>query len=329
MNQPLETHLDSLWTTTPAPSRTTASADSSTQTDNTTLININSQTSSVSAAAANVSIQTDCEQTTAAVQTQPSREEEPCLPKNAEVAAHKEGFEVGFNVGFHVGEECRRNKERIEWNKYHGPNICVWTQVKKTEEATQTEHPLSMESSTQTTTQMEPLDDEHPRLTDPSPPVTASLQPESQSSRSALLHDETPEPPLTDLVVTQVPAMLTTIQPPTRFDWAEDAESIPLSISHHEIFWHCVQVPPIHLQHCNDMLAKASPLTGTTHLVLVPLIGVLFTQDPTLLRIDILLVLHLENPLSRSHRVPSRKHQLLRMWWHRELTGMETPDWWT
>ena len=91
------------------------------------------------------------------------------------------------------------------------------------------EPPLLMELNTQTATQMEPLNDEHPCSTDPTPPITLSLQPEFQSSHSALLHDETPEPLLTDPIITQAPATLTTIQPRAHLDWAEDVESLPIA----------------------------------------------------------------------------------------------------
>ena len=97
----------------------------------------------------NVSTQATYEQATTAAQTDPSNDKHPHSLKVAKDIAReegykrgkKEGFEAGVDVGLDMGEECGRSKERVEWNKYHGPDICVRTQVKKTNEVTQTETP--------------------------------------------------------------------------------------------------------------------------------------------------------------------------------------------
>jgi hypothetical protein len=141
MDQPLETALLG----------TMALVDSGAQTDRTTTLPVdaNCQTTPINPTIVNVYTQTTYEQVTTAVQTDSSNEE--CLHslKAAEETAReegykrgkKEGFEAGVDVGLNMGEECGRSKERVEWNKYHGPDICVRTQVKKTNEATQTETP--------------------------------------------------------------------------------------------------------------------------------------------------------------------------------------------
>jgi hypothetical protein len=150
-----------------------ALVDSGAQTDRTTTLPVdaNCQTTPINPTIVNVDTQTTYEQATAAVQTDSSNEECLHLLKVAEETAReegykrgkKEGFEVGVDVGLDMGEECGRSKERVEWNKYHGPDICVRTQVKKTNEATQTETPQPMELSTPTAAEVEPLDNKRSR----------------------------------------------------------------------------------------------------------------------------------------------------------------------
>jgi hypothetical protein len=79
--------------------------------------------------------------------------------------------------------------------------------------------------------QTEPLDNDQPRLskgiktlTKTSPTIVVDPQLESQASRSALLHDELAEPPEQKTTLTPPP----TPEPTPRFDWADDAESIPI-----------------------------------------------------------------------------------------------------
>lgn len=211
MDQPLETTL----------SGTMALVDSCAQTDRTTTltINANSQTTPINPTIINVSTQTNYRQATTAIQTQLPNNEGSCMLRSdqaAEVAAHKEGFEAGLQYGM--------TAERIVWNGYHGPDLCIWNQVQKMDGATQMELHLLMDSSAQTITQIQPLNDEHPHLTNPTPPVAVSLQPEFQSSCSALLHDEVFEPPEQQ----PTPPPLLIPEPTMHFNWAEDAKSIPI-----------------------------------------------------------------------------------------------------
>jgi hypothetical protein len=80
--------------------------------------------------------------------------------------------------------------------------------------------------------QTEPLDDDQSRLskgiknvTKTSPTIVVDPQLESQASRSALLHDELVETP--ERKITPTPPLLVP-EPSRRFDWAEDAESLPI-----------------------------------------------------------------------------------------------------
>jgi hypothetical protein len=178
-------------TTMPPSSTSTASADSGTQTDDTTIpIDVESPTRPTTT---NASTQTNYRQATTAVQTQPRDDEHP--HQVAEETACEEGYEKGRKEGLEAGLQCGMTAERIVWNGYHGPNLCVQTQVQKTDGATQMEHHPSMDSSAQIITQIQPLDDECSCLTNLTPPVVIGLQHEFQSSRSALLHDELAEPP--------------------------------------------------------------------------------------------------------------------------------------
>ena len=60
------------------------------------------------------------------------------------------------------------------------------------------------------------------------PTIITDPQHEFQGSRSSLLHDEMLESPPMGPVVIQKSPMLTVIPPPIHFDWAEDAELIPI-----------------------------------------------------------------------------------------------------
>jgi hypothetical protein len=96
---------------------------------------------------------------------------------------------------------------------------------------TQTMHcPGQKEMATQT----EPLDDNHPHSlegiqisTKPqvSPTIVIDPQPEPQVPRSALLHDELVKTPERQATPTPPPML----QPTPRFDWAEDAGSLPIA----------------------------------------------------------------------------------------------------
>jgi hypothetical protein len=58
----------------------------------------------------------------------------------------------------------------------------------------------------------------------PNPTIIVEPQPELQGSRSALLHDELAESPEQKTTLTPPPIP----EPTPRFDWADDAESIPI-----------------------------------------------------------------------------------------------------
>jgi hypothetical protein len=78
--------------------------------------------------------------------------------------------------------------------------------------------------------QTEPLNDEHSCTSeDDGISINVVSQSELQGSRSALLHDEMFELPPVDSVVTQPSSTLTTILPSVHFDWAEDAELLPIA----------------------------------------------------------------------------------------------------
>jgi hypothetical protein len=80
--------------------------------------------------------------------------------------------------------------------------------------------------------QTEPPDDDWPRSSKgietsmkSNPTIVANPQPEPQGSRSALLHDELVETP--ERKITPAPPLVP--EPSRHFDWAEDAESLPIA----------------------------------------------------------------------------------------------------
>jgi flagellar biosynthesis/type III secretory pathway protein FliH len=134
----------------PPSSTSTASASAGTQTDDTTTpVNIESQTRPMRPATTSASTQTNYGQATTTIQTQPHDNEHLQLLKSDQAAketVHREGYEKGKKEGFKAGIQYGMTAERIVWNGYHGPDLCIQTQVQKMDGATQMEPHLPMDS---------------------------------------------------------------------------------------------------------------------------------------------------------------------------------------